>query len=192
VGTLITDRGDGERIKNALLGPKLVDLDRPVVGVLSPDELALWRAFATAWRDGRDTIPPFDELGEVGRIVLRLLDALDETQGRVIELDGLLGEAQELLGVSGHALRAMKRLYEIHKRGESRVAETGGKREPSWLEKDFHALYSAALDVSESVVEPDRETPPQRNLRAQLRRLMPAFEECEVARRMDRQTREGN
>jgi hypothetical protein len=60
------------------------------------------------------------------------------------------------------------------------------------LEKDFHALYSAALDVSESVVEPDRETPPQRNLRAQLRRLMPAFEECEAARRMALQTRGRN
>lgn len=54
--------------------------------------------------------------------------------------------------------------------------------DPSWLVKDFHALYHAALDVSESVVEPSRETPPQRFLRAQLARLRPAFLECDVLR----------
>jgi hypothetical protein len=52
----------------------------------------------------------------------------------------------------------------------------------SWLVKDFHVLYHSALDVSESVVEPDRETPPQRFLRAQLARLAPAFERCEAVR----------
>lgn len=51
-----------------------------------------------------------------------------------------------------------------------------------WLVKDFHVLYRAALDVSESIVDPERETPPQRFLRAQLARLRPAFEQCEAVR----------
>jgi hypothetical protein len=54
--------------------------------------------------------------------------------------------------------------------------------DPSWLVQDFHALYNAAFDVSESVVEPGRETPPQRVLRAQLRRLSPAFVYCDGER----------
>lgn len=45
-----------------------------------------------------------------------------------------------------------------------------------WLVKDFDVLYNAALDVSESVVESAKETPPQRVLRAQLARLRPAFD----------------
>jgi hypothetical protein len=54
--------------------------------------------------------------------------------------------------------------------------------DPTWLVKDFHVLYRTALDVSESVVEPSRETPPHRNLRAQLERLAPAFAYCEGER----------
>lgn len=49
-------------------------------------------------------------------------------------------------------------------------------RDVHWLVKDFDVLYRAALDVSESIVEPARETPPQRFLRVQLCRLKPAFE----------------
>jgi hypothetical protein len=190
VGVLIADRGDGERIKNVLVG-----------------------------------------------------NALREAQSRVAELDGLLGEAQELLGVSGHALRAMKRLYEAQKRGESRVAETGWNRpltagqlaqfrslaeafavggddvgvtpvilalldevarlkaafvprpvrEPSWLEKDFHVLYLATERLV-AALDLDREFEPSDldDVKEQLRRLMPVFEECEVARRMDQQARKGN
>ncbi len=60
-----------------------------------------------------------------------------------------------------------------------------GKREAesSWLVKDFWVLYRAALDVSESIVDPANETPPQRILRGQLERLRPAFEACEAERR---------
>lgn len=53
----------------------------------------------------------------------------------------------------------------------------------SWLVKDFSALYLAALDVSESIVEPERETPPQRQLRAQLARLREAFNHTEDVKR---------
>jgi hypothetical protein len=60
--------------------------------------------------------------------------------------------------------------------------------EPSWLEKDFQVLYNAALDASMS----SPGTPPWKILEAQLDRLRPAFEECEVARRMGRQAKEGN
>lgn len=55
--------------------------------------------------------------------------------------------------------------------------------DPGWLVKDFHVLYRAALDVSESVIDPDRVSPPLRQLRAQLERLRPAFGVCESARR---------
>jgi hypothetical protein len=51
-----------------------------------------------------------------------------------------------------------------------------------YLVKDFHVLYSAALDVSESVLDPDRVSPPLRFLRAQLDRLRPLFEECDQLR----------
>lgn len=55
--------------------------------------------------------------------------------------------------------------------------------DPGWLVKDFHVLYRAALDVSESVVDPERVSPPYRQLRAQLERLRPAFGVCEAVRR---------
>lgn len=44
-----------------------------------------------------------------------------------------------------------------------------------WLVKDFDVLYRAAEDVSESIIDPDRVSPPLRQLRAQLERLRPAF-----------------
>lgn len=53
------------------------------------------------------------------------------------------------------------------------------ERDVHWLVKDFDILYRSALDVSVSIVEPERETPPQRNLRAQLLRLRPAFEQIQ-------------
>lgn len=48
-------------------------------------------------------------------------------------------------------------------------------RDVHWLVKDFDVLYRAAEDVSESIVDPDRETPPQRFLRVQLYRLRPVM-----------------
>lgn len=60
--------------------------------------------------------------------------------------------------------------------------------EASWLVKDFHVLYRAAERLvahidAEGFIDLDV-------LRAQLQRLAPAFEQCEVERRMGRQTKE--
>jgi hypothetical protein len=52
----------------------------------------------------------------------------------------------------------------------------------SWLVKDFNVLYRVALDVSESQIDPSRESPPFRNMRAQLERLKPAFTDTEEVR----------
>lgn len=41
---------------------------------------------------------------------------------------------------------------------------------------DFEELYLAALDVSESIVEPERETPPQRKLREVLAKHREGFD----------------
>lgn len=56
------------------------------------------------------------------------------------------------------------------------------KPEIPYLVKDFHVLYRSALDVAESVIDPDRVSPPLRFLRAQLERLRPLFNECEALR----------
>lgn len=53
----------------------------------------------------------------------------------------------------------------------------------SWLVKDFSALYLAALDVSESIVDEKKVTPPVRHLRAQLARLREAFVHTEEVQR---------
>jgi hypothetical protein len=78
---------------------------------------------------------------------------------------------------------------EIEKwRGRVRELEliaAGVEAEVPWFIKDFHVLYRAALDVSESIVEPDRETPSQRHLRAQLARLRPAFGIVEEMRKRE-------
>jgi hypothetical protein len=239
VGVLITDKGDGERIRNALLGAKYFGVDRPVEGPITREELIEWRALAALWL-GVEEIVTINQTGFVGRIVLRLLDALHEARARLVELDGLLGEAQEVLGMSGHALKALKLLYDIQEGGESTLTPprgnrplTAGQREQfrslaesfaaggdeagaapvilalldeverlkaafvprpvpkaSWgLEKDFSALYNAALDASMSAAG----TPPWKILEAQLEQLRPAFEEVEeAARRRARQAKEGN
>jgi len=53
-----------------------------------------------------------------------------------------------------------------------------------WLVKDFDILYRTALDVGLSIVEPDRATPPQRQLIAQLNRLRPAFDQIQATKRL--------
>jgi len=130
VGTLITDRGDGERIKNALLGAKYFAFDRPADGPITREELVEWRALGATWLEAEEIVT-IGVTGFVGRIVLRLLDALHEAQTRVVELDGLLREAQEVLGMSGHALKAMKLVVQATaaaERGELWVAQAGWNR----------------------------------------------------------------
>ncbi len=80
VGTLIVGPGDGERIKNALLGAKYFGTDRPVDGPITREELVEWRVLATGWLDAEEIFT--SPVGIVGRIMLRLLDALHEAQSR--------------------------------------------------------------------------------------------------------------
>lgn len=95
------------------------------------------------------------------------------------------GEPGALAELSVADLRAQLETQGYHLTSAGQLAAEGyikGAREPSWLVKDFHILYRAALDVSESIADPSSETPPQRFLRAQLERLRPAFEQCEAER----------
>ncbi len=78
VGTLIVGDGDGERIKNALLGAKYFGIDRSVDGPIDPVELVEWRVLATGWLDAEEIVTY--PVGTVGRIILRLLDALHDAQ----------------------------------------------------------------------------------------------------------------
>lgn len=73
----------------------------------------------------------------------------------------------------------------------ARAAASVNMADADWLVKDFEILYRSALDVSESIVEPERETPPQRQLRAQLERLRHAFEHVQSIKAELRSRREG-
>ena len=189
VGVLITDKGDGERVKNTLLGGKYFAFDRPVDGPITREELVEWRALASSWLEVEEIVT-IGATGFVGRIVLRLLDALHEARARLVELDGLLVEAQEVLGMSGHAIKAMKRVVQATAAAERGELVPYSVPEASSLVKDFHVLYRVTERL---VADLDAEKVTDLGeVKAQLRRLMPAFEECEVARRMAWHTKEGN
>lgn len=149
VGTLITRPGDGERLKNALLGAKYFGTGRTVDGPITAVELVEWRVLATGWLEAEEIVT--SPVGVVGRIVLRLLD-------------------------------------EVHRLKATFVSRPVA--ELSWLEKDFHVLYRAALAACKTTLLPGEGDATLEDLRRQLDRLAPAFEECEVVRRMARQTRE--
>ena len=149
VGTLYVGPGEGERMKNALLGAKYFGIDRPVESPLTSLELVEWRVMATGWLEVDEI--GMSETGFVGRLVLRLLDEIHRLKAAFVP-------------------RPMPEL-------------------PA-LVKDFHVLYRAAERL---VADLDAEKLTDLDyIKLQLRRLMPAFEECEAARRMVPQTKEGN
>lgn len=150
IGTLTVGPGDGERIKNALLGAKYFGIDRAVDGPVTALELVEWRVQATGWLDADEI--GMSETGFVGRLVLRLLD-----------------EVQRLKETA--APGAMSEVPEI----------------PA-LVKDFHILYRLTERL---VADLDAEKVTDLGfVKAQLQRLLPAFEECEVAKVLERRRKE--
>jgi len=71
-----------------------------------------------------------------------------------------------------------------------RVVAAVNADDASWLVKDFDVLYRSALDVSESVLDPDGASPPLRQLRAQLARLKTAFEHVQSLKASLREPRQ--
>jgi hypothetical protein len=136
-----------------------------------------WRFLAAGWLEADEIV--MNETGFVGRIVLRLLDALHEASALAVEHDKLFADAQLALSECGGAVKAAKLLFDVQ------------QDEAPWLLKDFDALYRAAQRMLQSIDACAVRGHEVAELRAQLERLKPAFAECEVARRMGRQTREG-
>jgi hypothetical protein len=189
VGALIVGPGDGERIKNALLGAKYFGVDRPPDSPITRIELLEWRVLATGWLDVDDIITAGDT-GLVGRIILRLLDALLDTETELERTRELNLAAEKTLGECHAALKAASLFVELAERSPENLAPSSAG-EAHWLAKDFHALYRLTerlvADLDEDLTRIDLD-----GAKAQLRRLMPAFEECEAARRMALQTRGRN
>jgi hypothetical protein len=188
VGALIVGLGDGERIKNALCGAKYFGVDRPVDSPITRIDLLEWRVLATGWLDA-DDIVTIGDTGLVGRIILRLLDALLNTETELDRTRKLNEDAENTLSECHAALKAATLLTEL---GLGTIAPSSGAAasEAHWLVKDFHVLYRLTERL---VADLDAEKVTDLgDVKAQLRRLMPAFEECEAARRMALQTRGRN
>jgi hypothetical protein len=113
---------------------------------------------------------------EIGRLRDRLSTFVDEAFG--LQPCASFDELLDILEREYHAERIRGVNHELELGRKLKLAGACAVRAGAWLFKDFYALYQAALDVSESIVEPDRATPPQRLLRLQLDRLRPAFEVC--------------
>jgi hypothetical protein len=190
VGVLITKPDDGERIKNALLGAKYFGVDRPVDSPITRIELFEWRVLATGWLDVENIITAGDT-GLVGRIILRLLDALLNTENELERTRQLNLDAENTLSECHAALKASALFVELAERRPEIIAPSSAAGDVPSLTKDFHVLYRLTerlvADLDEDLTRIDLE-----GAKAQLRRLMPAFEECEAARRMALQTRGRN
>jgi hypothetical protein len=77
VGSLISGKGDGERLQNILLSEKYFGTGRVPEGPITAHEKLAWRVQATNWLDVGDISA---QEGAVGRLVLRLLDRVQELE----------------------------------------------------------------------------------------------------------------
>jgi len=190
VGTLVCGADDADRIRNALVGAKYFGTDRSSDGPVRWEEQMEWRVLATNWLDVNEIIT--GPTGMVGRIVLRLLDAL-HAHGRFLAQARTV--AEHWRDQEGVNTTEIDRLVETELEYDMAVAEDETvpaerpreKPHTPALVKDFHVLYrtaQAALEALPTVGESRANAVGA--LRAQLLRLLPAFEECEATRRMGR------
>lgn len=179
LGTLYAGKGDGERLKNALLGAKYFGIDRTADGPIKAVELVEWRVLAAQWLEVEEIVT-IGQTGFVGRMVLRLLDALHATQTELDRTRELNVDAENTLNECHGALKAAALLTDIT--GKTFVPRP--LPEASWLIKDFNVLYASARALADACNGRGDGRPygPLRALESQLERLKPAFASTEETR----------
>lgn len=168
VGQLVCGLGHGERLQNVLLSEKYFGTGRTPDGPIDDHERMAWRVMATQWLDVQDII--CGQPGIVGRMVLRLLD-------RVQELED---EHERATNPPPAPPAEWPSLVDVLKlKGQKLFIE-----DVPWFVKDFHVLYKAANDFVQRM-DGVRDAAAQAALNtlvAQLARLAPAYKETEAVR----------
>lgn len=168
VGTLVCGLGEGAPLAALIECANFMNLDKSGLDQGDPTghERFEWTALASNWLDVEEITGP---TGFVGRIVLRLLHALEVAESKVKILDAI--------DIPG-ALRTLQQ-------------QAIDRRPPDeWLIKDFNVLYRVARDLLiESGGCNKTATARARNaVASQLERLAPAYTLTETVRDRARQT----
>lgn len=164
IGQLVAGLGQGKRLQNILLSEKYFGTGRTPDGPIEHHERMAWRVMATNWLDLTDINA---EEGAVGRMVLRLLDRVQE-----LEDEHERGTNPPPAPYEGPSLVDM-----IKAKKQALFIE-----DVPWFVKDFHVLYKAAQAAALQAKLDGYETAHVRDLCRQLERLAPAYKETEAVR----------
>lgn len=171
VGELVCGPGEGERLRNILLSEKYFGTGRTPEGPIDAHERLAWRVMATQWLDVDEVI---GAQGLVGRMVLRLLDRIQELE------DDQERPTEPPPEYHGPPIVTPSLLDLVREKGQKLFID-----DVPWFVKDFSVLYRTAKRLVER--EPDaRGNTPDSDFEAlerQIERLKPAFDHCESVRK---------
>lgn len=171
IGELVCGLGDGERVRNILLSEKYFGTGRAPEGPIGTHDRIAWRVLATNWLDVDEVI---GEKGFIGRMVLRLLDRIQELE------DEQERPTEPPPEYHGPPIVTPSLLDLVRTKGQKFFIE-----DVPWFVKDFHVLYKTAKQLIDREPDARGNTPDSdfEDLERQLERLKPAFDHCEAVRK---------
>jgi len=184
VGTLVCGLDEGGPLASLIECCNFLNLDKSGLDKGDPTghERFEWAAMAANWLDVREIAAPE---GFVGRIVLRLLRALELAEKGLADADAVNARSIALLREAGPALSEGAKVIRHQVAAPPRAPD-------EWLIKDFNVLYRAAKRFADAChgrgQDGEGPYPAQKALDAQLERLRPAYTLTETVRDRARET----